>query len=640
MQDVHPVDDSASAQSIFAQGGFDPLFYPARILGECEGGLYIWEPFSRRLKQVLLGNLFPLPLDLPQGGEWISADCHGFVSWSGSSRRLYLHDTTGAVWCQTRLEGTPIASNLPSNEVWVQSIGCLIRKRWQKNLATPQAGKPFALLQRLLEPQTIDLGVEPHVLVLHELSDLLAAVESLSDNLIMSPADEAPNAALPDKLEARMEELNRDLRAISFKLREFMRPSFAEAAMIGAYALVSGEMPPQAQHVSRIWRELADRLSSELVELQQRLDNLIMARTSQPEVPHGLADPLASWKLAIARQEAHLIGIMKELLPCAGISLTDQVSRRGDLHPWAETETLSEHPEGCLLKVPTRRRGVKPSTCLQEIDRISLPVGNNSRPARPYGLAAMQDGHIFATLFNLNAVAHLDDGWQVVEVLDEAPDNGLQLQSPVGIATDAHDRLWIIELAANRARIWNPKRRSFESMHNKSRTPLSLNGPHGISRAPDGAMLIADTGNNRIVRIPAEGDWEATGARSGTMPGEWRHPFGFCLDEASGCVWVVDHRNHRLHRLDAGGEGATIIGGCGFGRGKLLWPESAAFYSDGVVAVAQGRFLRTLKLFSRQGEELDQQALDFMPGCMLVCKGLLLVTEFDGNCIRIFERVL
>jgi len=639
-EDILPLDGSALPQSIFAHIGFDPLFYPARILGGSEAGLYIWEPFSQGLKQVLLGNLFRLPLDLPQGGEWISADCDGLVSWSRSSNLLCLHDMTGAAWRRILLEGTPVASDLPSNEVWLQSHGCLTRNRWERTPATGASGKRFALLQRSLEEMAVGLTCAPPSPVLQELSELLAAVESLSDNLATLSADEVRDPALAGKVEARMAELNGRLPALSLKLREFTRLSFAGSALVGAYALAAGGMPPQAELATRSAREVAVHMSAKLVDLQQRLDNLIMARTSWPEAPSGTADSLASCDLAVARQEDHLIWLIKELLPWAGISLTEEVSRQGDLPSRVETGPQSGHSEGCLLRLPLRGHAPRPSACLREIDRISLEVGDQSHPSRPYGLAATQDGHIFATLFGLNAVAHLDGGWRLLEVLGGEADGGTPLQGPVGIAADAQDRLWIAELAANRIRVWNPRVRSLESVQDRSRTPLSLRGPHGISRGHDGAMLIADTGNHRIIRIPAAGDWEAIGARAGTEQGEWRHPFGFCLDEASGRIWVVDHRNHRLQSLPDGGEPGAIIGGCGFGRGNLLWPESAALYADGLLAVAQGRFLRALKLFSGDGEELGRLALDFMPGCMLVSKGLLLVAEFDGNSIRIFERLL
>ena len=60
-------------------------------------------------------------------------------------------------------------------------------------------------------------------------------------------------------------------------------------------------------------------------------------------------------------------------------------------------------------------------------------------------------------------------------------------------------------------------------------------------------------------------------------------------------------------------------------------------FPDGVLVIAQEWFPE-LKLFSGGGAEMDQLPLDYSPGGMLVHQDRLLVSQSDGDSIRIYER--
>jgi sugar lactone lactonase YvrE len=73
-------------------------------------------------------------------------------------------------------------------------------------------------------------------------------------------------------------------------------------------------------------------------------------------------------------------------------------------------------------------------------------------------------------------------------------------------------------------------------------------GPHGLAVAADGALLISDTGNGRILRLDA-----ATGAV--TTLAQVDDPRGLAV-AADGSILVVDATARRVLRLDA--QGATL----------------------------------------------------------------------------------
>jgi hypothetical protein len=49
---------------------------------------------------------------------------------------------------------------------------------------------------------------------------------------------------------------------------------------------------------------------------------------------------------------------------------------------------------------------------------------------------------------------------------------------------------------------------------------------------------------------------------------------------------------------------------------------------------------RSLVLLSSAGEELGEAVIDYSPGDMLVDAGRLLVSDFEGNAIRVYERMV
>src|SRR5262249_39173546 len=70
--------------------------------------------------------------------------------------------------------------------------------------------------------------------------------------------------------------------------------------------------------------------------------------------------------------------------------------------------------------------------------------------------------------------------------------------------------------------------------------------PRGIALAADGALLVADSANNRIQKLAPDGSvlgvWGGPAAGSG--PGQFRQPCGVAADR-DGSVYVADTWNHR-----------------------------------------------------------------------------------------------
>ena len=87
----------------------------------------------------------------------------------------------------------------------------------------------------------------------------------------------------------------------------------------------------------------------------------------------------------------------------------------------------------------------------------------------------------------------------------------------------------------------------------RPRWASGLNCPYGVAVDGAGDVFIADTGNNRVVEVPAGG-----GAQT-TVGSGLSYPYGVAVDGA-GDVFIADTCNNRVVEVPAGGGAQTTVG--------------------------------------------------------------------------------
>jgi hypothetical protein len=99
---------------------FDFLYYPDRLLGRTEEAVFLSEPLRRNLKLLKGSHFISLPIGSFEDREWVAADESGLIEWSPTRRCIQCYGGGGQPVRLDRIEGTPVPSNRPSNELWVQ----------------------------------------------------------------------------------------------------------------------------------------------------------------------------------------------------------------------------------------------------------------------------------------------------------------------------------------------------------------------------------------------------------------------------------------------------------------------------------------------------------------------------------------
>ena len=102
--------------------------------------------------------------------------------------------------------------------------------------------------------------------------------------------------------------------------------------------------------------------------------------------------------------------------------------------------------------------------------------------------------------------------------------------------------------------------------------------PYGVATDLSGNLYVADSGNNRIQMFNSSGAWQwsspSSGVTAGSANGLFNFPTGLAVD-ASGDVWVADSGNNRLVKLDPTGAYVSSISGT-FGGLAITSPWAVA----------------------------------------------------------------
>ena len=135
---------------------------------------------------------------------------------------------------------------------------------------------------------------------------------------------------------------------------------------------------------------------------------------------------------------------------------------------------------------------------------------------------------------------------------------------PHGIFVDPQNNVWVTDARGGAGKghqihKWSPDGKLLMSLGVAGVGGMGetiFKDPSDILAAPDGSLFIADghgaTGNNRIVKLAADGKFVKQWGTTGAEAGEFRDPHDLAMD-SQGRLFVGDRGNSRIQIFDADG---------------------------------------------------------------------------------------
>src|ERR1043166_4027686 len=243
-------------------------------------------------------------------------------------------------------------------------------------------------------------------------------------------------------------------------------------------------------------------------------------------------------------------------------------------------------------------------------------------------------------------------GWRAYVTTVTGDGSPLALSDPFGVAvgadgslymTDAGDdnRVQKIEPDGKITRIAGGPEGSGDGVGDKA----LFNSPSGLAIAPNGDLIVADTGNHCIRRVPVHGETStvAGNGRPGYEDGpgrtaQFNGPIGVAVD-AHGNIYVADTYNDRIRMIAPDGQVSTVAGKGtpGYADGDR---NNALFDSPSGIAVADDNSLIVadtgndrLRRITPDGNVTTLPATDLSSpiGLVITYDNFIYVTELDHS---------
>ncbi|HUS81951.1 MAG TPA: NHL repeat-containing protein, partial [Dehalococcoidia bacterium] len=163
-------------------------------------------------------------------------------------------------------------------------------------------------------------------------------------------------------------------------------------------------------------------------------------------------------------------------------------------------------------------------------------------------------------------------------------------------------------------------------------------GPRDILPLPDGSVLVADTGNKRIVKLGPTGEVVAMYGAAGADPGQFNEPVGLALGP-NGDIYVADTWNGRVQRFDSNFTSLSEFAVKGWSSTEVTAKPYLLVLPDGRVIISNPANAR-IELYDEQGEPVvawelpaAESARGRPVGMTLDGQGFLYIADCAGNVI-------
>ena len=299
--------------------------------------------------------------------------------------------------------------------------------------------------------------------------------------------------------------------------------------------------------------------------------------------------------------------------------------------------TQAKTPVEILLS--NRERDAPPILGIRYIETLGRTGQGAGEFRTPLGLAIDEADRIYIADAGNNRVQVIDDagnfiiefgsrGWQTGE-FDHPTDIALSFQRSY--------RLYVADTGNNRVQYCNFVDRIFYPL-SESADDIPLDGPEGIGIGRNGEVYVVDTGNHRWIEFNVAGVPVVARGSFGSGSEQLWNPTDLSVD-AHGNVYVVDTGNHLIKKYDFSGNPIDTWGGEGSALGQLREPKCLTLDEWNYLYVTDSGN-RRIQVFTPDGRSITEfsTAALLEPAGIAVSKtGRVFVSDAEANDIKMFQ---
>lgn len=195
--------------------------------------------------------------------------------------------------------------------------------------------------------------------------------------------------------------------------------------------------------------------------------------------------------------------------------------------------------------------------------------------------------------------------------------------SPVGVACDAGGFIYVADSKNNRIVKLSAEGMFVGTFDGEKASCGRLNSPTGVKLAPDGRLFVVDRGNGRVLALNQKLELDPSFGPSGLCNAQLQDPWDVAFDK-QGLIYVTDTRQNSVQIFSASGDYRGKIGTQGNQKGRLSRPSGIAIDRFGRMYVSEMGNNR-VSIFHVFSEFLDS----FTAGPSMACPCGIAVDE-DG----------
>ena len=179
-----------------------------------------------------------------------------------------------------------------------------------------------------------------------------------------------------------------------------------------------------------------------------------------------------------------------------------------------------------------------------------------------------------------------------------------KMKKPRGITCNSKGDLVVVEANFPRVSVHTlrgPRPKRLKKFGSLGSAPGQFNDPDGITVDGSDNILVVDSGNHRVQKFTAEGEFITTVGTKGDGPLQFNYPTNIRIHPQTGNMYICDQYNHRVQIVKEDFSFVGSFGKEGNQEGDLLYPTDLAFDSIGNVYVCDSKNNR-IQVFDPDGQ--------------------------------------